>query len=376
MAPVPALSNSLRKETTVIADLPTAHKRSAAKLRILIVDDSVVVRRILTHTLSEEFEILGYAPSAEIALQKIKQLDPELVVLDVHMPGMSGIEALPMLRDRAPHLRVLFFSGSLPEDIRDHMDGMTAYLAKPSEDASLGDSVQTIRQQFREKIQVLFPGRMRLCSSETVQREVSTRRGKAPREVLAIGVSTGGPTALTSVLQGLPRNFHLPIVIVQHMPPVFTKLLADRIRTVTGLDIVEAADGMYLESGKAFLAPGNYHMRLVREGVSVRIRLDQGPMECSCRPSVDVLFRSVADVYGGTTIATVLTGMGQDGLRGAQELHRAGAHIIVQDEASSVVWGMPGAIAQAQLAHEVLDIDKIADAIQWQSGRKQNAGAA
>jgi two-component system chemotaxis response regulator CheB len=361
--------------------LPPRKRTAAGQIRVLIVDDSVVVRRILTHTLADEFEILGYAPSAEIALQKVAALEPDLLILDIHMPGMSGLEALPILRQRHPHVRVLLFSRSSPESIQGCVDalvgGATDFLMKPSSDASLGDVVQALREQLGIKIRLLFPGSSRLQhdnnASPTLSELSRTYVKRRQREVLAIGVSTGGPTALTTVLQQLPRGFSLPIVIVQHMPPVFTKLLSERIRSVTGLDIVEAEEGMELMSGKAYLAPGDYHMRLVRDGATVRIRLDQGDLECSCRPSVDVLFRSTADVFGGATIATVLTGMGQDGLRGVEQLHRAGAYVIVQDQASSVVWGMPGAIAQAQLAHEILDLNSIADAIQRQAGRKTHA---
>lgn len=365
----------------MIAEAVSMRKHNTNTVKILLVDDSVVARRVLTHALQDEFEICGYAASAQIALEKIDQLSPDLVVLDIHMPGMSGLELLPILRQLHPGLRVVLFSRSTPESMSGCVDalvnGATDFLLKPSDDISLGNSIASIREQLGRKIRLLFPGRklVRAVPQEPAERtpEMSIKSIRRDREVLAIGVSTGGPTALTSVLQQLPRDYHLPIVIVQHMPPVFTSLLANRIRTVTGLDIVEAEEGMRVTPGRAFLAPGNFHMRVVRDSAGVSIATDQGPMECSCRPAVDVLFRSVAEVYGGATVATVLTGMGQDGLRGVQELHRLGAHVIVQDEASSVVWGMPGAVAQAQLAHEVLDINSIADAIQRQSRRKQYA---
>lgn len=356
-------------------------QNSTDKISILIVDDSVVVRRILIRALEEEFTICGHAASAEIAIEKIAQLSPDLLILDIHMPGMSGLQLLPILRERYPRLRVILFSRSSPESISGCIDalvhGATDFLMKPSDDVSLSDSIESIHEQLCEKIRLLFPGRSLKPATESNRSFMSPtsllKRPQRDREVLAIGVSTGGPTALTTVLQQLPHNYPLPIVIVQHMPPVFTHLLATRIRSVTGMDIVEAEEGMKVTPGKAFLAPGNFHMRVVRDSDGAYISLNQGPMECSCRPAVDVLFRSVAEVYGGATIATILTGMGQDGLRGVQELHRLGAHVIVQDEASSVVWGMPGAVAQAQLAHEVLDVNSIADAIQRQSGRRQNA---
>lgn len=377
-----SLDLTLERECTVIAE-PLAMRRLNAedKISILIVDDSVVVRRILIRALEEEFTICGHAASAEIAIEKVAQLSPDLLILDIHMPGMSGLQLLPILRERYPRLRVILFSRSSPESISGCVDalvrGATDFLMKPSDDTSLADSIESIHQQLCDKIRLLLPGRSSRATVAPARSSVSLasllKRPQQYREVLAIGVSTGGPTALTSVLQQLPHDYHLPIVIVQHMPPVFTSLLANRIHSVTGMDIVEAEEGMKVTPGKAFLAPGNFHMRVVRNSDGPHIALDQGPMECSCRPAVDVLFRSVAEVYGGATIATILTGMGQDGLRGVQELHRLGAHVIVQDEASSVVWGMPGAVAQANLAHEVLDVNSIADAIQRQSGRRQNA---
>jgi two-component system chemotaxis response regulator CheB len=183
------------------------------------------------------------------------------------------------------------------------------------------------------------------------------------REVVAIGVSTGGPNALADLFSSLPANFAKPILIVQHMPAIFTRLLAERLKSRTGFDVVEATDGMLVAPGRAIIAAGDYHMRLERQGTQVRVRLDQGAPENSCRPAVDVLFRSVERVYGGTAIAVILTGMGQDGLRGAEQLKRSGAMILAQDNKSSVVWGMPGAIAEAGLADAVLDLHAIVPAI-------------
>jgi two-component system chemotaxis response regulator CheB len=179
------------------------------------------------------------------------------------------------------------------------------------------------------------------------------------RKVLAIGVSTGGPTALAEIVPMFPASFPLPIVMVQHMPPFFTRLLAERLQSKSQLRILEAEEGSVAKAGTLLIAPGNYHMRMVRHGSEMRATLDQAPPENSCRPAVDVLFRSVSENWGGATVGVILTGMGQDGLRGVEQLKADGAYIIAQDQPSSVVWGMPGAVTDAGLADAVLDLKAI-----------------
>jgi len=185
----------------------------------------------------------------------------------------------------------------------------------------------------------------------------------ADPQVVVIGLSTGGPAALIEVVPRLPGDFPLPVLIVQHMPPSFTRSLADRLKARSRLKVIEAVDGQDVRKGCVLVAPGDYHMRVRREEKKVIVRLDQGPYENSCRPSVDGLFRSAAEVYGGRVLAIVLTGMGQDGLLGVKDLKAKGAHVLAQSEASSVVWGMPGAVVQAGLADAVLNLDEIAPAI-------------
>jgi two-component system chemotaxis response regulator CheB len=180
-----------------------------------------------------------------------------------------------------------------------------------------------------------------------------------PAEICCIGVSTGGPSALYDIWHLFPRNFPLPVVIVQHMPAMFTQMLAERLDSVGSLPVVEGREGMMLLPGRAVIAPGGFHMRVARQGRELVVTLDEGPKENSCRPAVDALFRSIVEVLGGRAIAAVLTGMGQDGLIGAQMLRAKGAVIIAQDEATSVVWGMPGAVVAAKAADIVLPLDKI-----------------
>jgi two-component system chemotaxis response regulator CheB len=361
--------------------------RSARAIRVMVVDDSVVARRLISQILQEdpEIEVVGTASSAELALQKLPALQPDMLTLDINMPGMSGLELLPILRERYPALKVMMVSTLTLHGAASTLDalmlGASDYVSKPSEDISLGNSLAHMRDEILPKIKHLAGSRHRARSSAsplpapnpvpapTRQPALRPRaRLHGGHEILAVGVSTGGPTALATFIAGFPLAFSLPIVIVQHMPPVFTRLLADRLSAVTGFRVVEATSGMPLEPGKAIIAAGDHHMRVKRTASGAHVVLDQGPQECSCRPSVDVLFRSVGDAYGPAAIAAVLTGMGQDGLRGAEELKRAGGYLIAQDEASSVVWGMPGAIANAGFADEVLDLGSIANAILKKTG--------
>jgi two-component system chemotaxis response regulator CheB len=192
-------------------------------------------------------------------------------------------------------------------------------------------------------------------------------------EALVIGTSTGGPNALTQVIPLLPADLAIPVFIVQHMPPVFTARLAERLDQQSAIRVVEAVDGMRVEPGTAYLAPGDFHMKVHRRGTEVLVQLTQEAPECSCRPAVDVLFRSAADLYGGNLLALVLTGMGQDGMRGCELVRARDGHIIVQDEATSVVWGMPGAVSRAGLANEILPLEAIVGSIEQRLRRERRA---
>jgi two-component system chemotaxis response regulator CheB len=187
--------------------------------------------------------------------------------------------------------------------------------------------------------------------------------------VVVIGVSTGGPTALGAILPELPAGFPLPVLVVQHMPPLFTRLLAERLHSACRLPVEEAGQGNLVEAGKILIAPGDFHLKVASNGGGVRVFLDQSPPLNSCRPAVDALFTSIGEVYGGAVIAAILTGMGQDGLRGAQILKAQGASVLAQDEASSVVWGMPGAVVNAGLADRVLPLDQVVPEILRMAGR-------
>lgn len=344
------------------------------RIRVLIVDDAVVVRRLLSDIIAgdPELEVVGTAASGTIALQKLPQVTPDVVTLDVEMPGLTGIETVREIRKQYPMLPVIMFSTLTERGAGATIDalaaGATDYVTKPANVGSVAAGMQAVREAIIPKIKSLCG---RACGIEPAVRAALPTRVPAPAcpakpsvaapvEVVAIGTSTGGPNALGEVLPGLPADLPVPIVVVQHMPPVFTKLLAERLAARCAFPVTEAKHGDVLEPGRAWIAPGDHHMVVKRSGTSVVIELNQDPPENSCRPAVDPLFRSVARVYAERTLAAVLTGMGYDGRRGAEAVRDAGGRVLVQDQATSVVWGMPGAVAEAGLADATLPLDQIA----------------
>ena len=356
------------------------------KIRILIVDDSVVVRRMVTKVLSSAptIEVVGAAANGRIALAKITQVNPDLILLDVEMPEMDGLETLTAIRKIYPQLPVIMFSSLTERGAIATLDalalGANDYVTKPAKLSNKEAAFEYIRQQLIPKINLfsslppvkkrtklvstsvgsaLSPSQLEIRNS----RKHTARGNVKPIEIIAIGGSTGGPNALYALLSEFPANFEVPIVIVQHMPPVFTKRLAERLTSKCQIRVEEGKTGDYLQPGQAWIAPGDYHLIVERDGTQVRLRTHQAPQENSCRPSVDVLFRSVARIYQDSVLAIVLTGMGQDGLHGCECIREVGGQILVQDEASSVVWGMPGIVANAGFADRVLPLDRMASEI-------------
>jgi two-component system chemotaxis response regulator CheB len=367
-------------------------------ISVVVVDDSVVVRRLIVDALggAENIEVVGTASNGLLAQAKIDQLKPDCITMDIEMPQMDGITAVRELRKRHRTVPVIMFSTLSASGATATLEaleaGATDYVTKPSNVGSVSESIAAVREQLVPKIYALAGRRRagRAASAPARPADVSPRAGFPPPgpppgrpgsappagfppvrppvrrtpggriDILAVGSSTGGPDALTKVLTGLPSDLPVPIVITQHMPPVFTRMFAERLDRSTPLRVFEAADGMELAPGSAYVAPGDFHLVLHRRGASTLIQLSGAPPENSCRPAVDVMFRSVAALYGASAYAVVLTGMGQDGRGGARVLRDAGAEILAQDEATSVVWGMPGAVAGAGLADEVLPLDRIA----------------
>jgi two-component system, chemotaxis family, protein-glutamate methylesterase/glutaminase len=392
--------------------------------RVLVVDDSVTIRRSLTDHLSRhpELTVTGAASSGRIALMKMPLLRPDVVALDIDMPEMDGLQTLAAIRAQYPKTKVIILSGPTQRDAAATLDalalGAKDYVAKPGD---LAKDDQTFRH-LADQLAVLIV--LHSMPLDTVQGAAALRRqsiqapgprpqapGSRPQapdgrpqtpdagrqtpvreataslrelshdkrvDIVAIGVSTGGPNALMAVIQRLSADFPVPILVVQHMPPVFTRLLADRINAHAALQVSEARSGQRLTPGTVWIAPGDFHMTVVNEASQVKIRTHQGPPEQSCRPSVDVLLRSVAAVYGSRALAVVMTGMGRDGVNGCAQIHAAGGQVVVQDEGSSVVWGMPGAVARAQLADRVVPLDglpaEISDRV-WKY-RERVTGAA
>jgi two-component system chemotaxis response regulator CheB len=343
------------------------------KIRVLVVDDSTVIRRLLANALSGEpdIEVVGSAPNGRLALAKIPQLNPDIVTLDIEMPELDGLATLPLLRKTYPKLPVIMFSTLTEKGAVATLNalslGASDYVTKPANIGSVTAGIQKVKSDLIPKIKALCwradapaPRRAPTPAKAGAAAPLRAVGPRAAMGVLAIGVSTGGPNALMEIFKLLPGDFPVPIVIVQHMPPIFTKYLAERLNAVGKLRVVEARAGEVLRPGCAWLAPGDFHLALTRSTAGSLTKLHQGPPENSCRPAVDVLFRSVAEIYGPAALGLVLTGMGYDGLRGAEAIRHAGGHILAQDEASSVVWGMPGAVAQAGLANEVLPLDEIA----------------
>lgn len=340
------------------------------KIRVLVVDDSVVIRRLLTDVIAGDpnIELAGVAANGRIALAKLPQINPDLVTLDIEMPELDGLGTLPELRKLYPKLPVIMFSTLTERGAVATLEalslGATDYVTKPANVGSVAVGIQRVKDELLPKIKALC--RLENNSSQIAPVRlppltVTPKRTMQRCDIVVIGSSTGGPQALTAVLTKLPANFPAPIVVVQHMPPVFTNHLANRLNQDCALAVFEATGTESLRPGQVLIAPGDFHLELQRNGAFVVAGTNRNPPENSCRPAVDVLFRSAASIYGSQCLGVVLTGMGQDGLRGSQAIVQAGGMVLAQDEATSVVWGMPRAVTQAGLAQRSLPLNAIGD---------------
>jgi two-component system chemotaxis response regulator CheB len=347
----------------------------------MIVDDSAVIRGLFTRVLESDSDIRVVASVADgaLALKALERTDLDIVVLDIEMPNMDGLTALPKLIQAKPGLMVIMAS-SLTErnaeiSLRALRMGATDYVTKPSSREALRgaddfkhDLVAKVRALGRRHGEPRAAARVRPVlvggrdGPPVPAKEKAIRlrpAGTAKPEVLAIGSSTGGPQALSECLRTITKSINLPILITQHMPPTFTAILAAHIAQTTGWPCAEAQDGDVIKGGHIYVAPGGHHMLVETQGARKVLRLSDAPPEHFCRPAVDPMLRSVAKAYGPSVLVLILTGMGQDGRSGGEEIVRQGGTIVAQDKATSVVWGMPGAVATSGLCSAVLPLKEL-----------------
>jgi two-component system chemotaxis response regulator CheB len=348
----------------------TVDPASPRKIRVLLVDDSAVMRSLLRMVLEPQpsIEIVAAASSGEAGLAAFASLHPDLVLLDIEMPGMNGLEVLSTIRRSDRRVPVIMCSTLTSRGARITIEaltrGATDYVAKPGAQNGIREGVDTLTRELVPKILALFPRKTRPSaatpSPSPEPRLILPPSTSLPPKMVVIGTSTGGPAALEVVLPKIPAGFPLPILIVQHMPRLFTGLLAERLNGLCPLRVREAAPDNRPEPGVVDIARGDWHLELTRD---MRLRLNQNEPENFCRPSVDVLFRTAAQVCAGRLLGVVLTGMGSDGLAGSRAIRSAGGCVFAQDGPTSVVWGMPGAIANAGLANKILPLDAISSEI-------------
>lgn len=342
-----------------------------SKIKVLIVDDSAIVRKILSDSIAAEsdLEVVGTAPDPFIARDKIVALKPDVLTLDIEMPRMDGLTFLKKLMQHHP-MPVIVISSLGQASCQATLDalrlGAVEVLGKPGGPYSVGE----LRLNLAAKIRAAAAARVQ-GAAETVPPKLEAAtpavgRMYRPGTVIAIGASTGGTEAIQAVLQQLPANVP-PIVITQHIPPVFSRAFADRLNQICPMEVKEAADGDAASAGRALIAPGNFHMLLRKSGEGYRVQVKDGPPVCYQRPSVDVMFSSVAESVGGHAIGVLLTGMGSDGAQGLLRMKNAGARTLAQDEASSVVFGMPREAIRLGAAEHIIALPRMASAIIAQS---------
>ncbi len=364
---------------------PTSAAKPDNVIRVMVVDDSAVIRGFLTRYIeaASDLKVVASAPNGQMALSTLDRQQIDVVVLDIEMPVMDGITALPLILQRDPHIAVIMASTLTQENaaisLKCLQAGATECLAKPTSSEMSGSSAfqDALVLKVREIGRAVqkrrgMPSAAQAAPSHVVSaapavdKKIQLRAAplawRAP-DVIAVGSSTGGPQALTQFFSELKAPIKQPVLLTQHMPPMFTAILAENLARHSGMPCREAQHGERVEGGTIYVAPGNYHMTVQKAATGVTIALNQEPPENFCRPSVDPMLRSMVDVYGGRILTVILTGMGADGLKGCQQVVDAGGVVYAQDEATSVVWGMPGAVATAGLCTQVLPIGLMAGAV-------------
>jgi two-component system chemotaxis response regulator CheB len=356
-------------------------------LKVLVVDDTIIYRKIVGDVLKAipGVEVVGTANNGKIALSKINTLKPDLITLDIEMPEMNGIEVLAQLHQHPSPPKVIMLSTLTQEGsemtIKALELGAIDFVPKP-DSGTMAENMRKVKQSIEPIVSALKRQRL---SRLTIRGKISSppplkkpgQRHPAPHfppaqplrkansEIIGIGISTGGPNALTRMIPMLPGNFKAPILIVQHMPPMFTASLANSLNNKSPLEVKEAQDGDLIIPGRILIAPGGKQMKVVagQDGLSRKIKITDDPPENSCRPSVDYLFRSIAQHYVGRATGVIMTGMGSDGSKGLALMKKNGSHVIAQDEASCTVFGMPKAPIESGIVDVVAPLDRIADEI-------------
>jgi len=380
-----------------------------SKIRVLVVDDSSLMRRIISTALQKNpsIKVVGFAEDGIKAIVAVNELHPDVVTLDIEMPEMDGLTALREIRKHHKLLPIIMFSTLTHKGAQATVMALTAgatdYVGKPSTSAGsiegafkvleldLIPKIAGLGERYKRRISrsnlsdelpyasknLVHASKVEKTEALNVVKFVEVNRSNSnpfsTASAVVIGVSTGGPMALMEIFGQLNQPLSVPIFIVQHMPPIFTALLAARLTATGVMTIREPQSGEEVATGIAYIAPGGLHMVLNKVGSKVVINLNTDPPENSCRPAVDVLFRSASEIYGKELLGVILTGMGHDGLKGCQSIKNAHGQVIAQDEASSVIWGMPMAVVKNNLADAVLPLDKIMDEIVFRSKKSKTA---
>lgn len=358
---------------------------SGQKIKVMIIDDSAVIRGLITRWIEPEndIELVGIGTNGLDGVTRAGKLAPDLIILDIEMPQMDGIEALPLLLKAVPGVKIIMASAittaGAQVTIKALSLGAADYIAKPS--AGVVGGADDYRNELIAKLRALGPRKEAPKANNFVRPAFTPRpatqsnqaapeiqtstssRSKVKPEALFIGSSTGGPEALKTVISGLVGKVNVPVFITQHMPALFTKTLAEHLSKTTGANVIEATHNLVPKPGNFYLAQGGKHMVVVKASSGIRIELNDDAPENFCKPAVDVMFRSANRVFGDRAMAVILTGMGHDGRDGAKIMANSGSFILAQDEASSVVWGMPGAVANAGIANEIKPLNSIATVI-------------
>ncbi|MCH1623764.1 protein-glutamate methylesterase/protein-glutamine glutaminase [Ferdinandcohnia quinoae] len=348
------------------------------KINVLIVDDSAFMRKLISDFLTEDprIEVIGTARNGVDALEKVKKLQPDVVTMDVEMPMMSGIEALKKIMETMP-LPIVMLSSTTKEGAENTIFAMqygaVDFIQKPSGPISI--DLHNIKEEIVTKVVQASKANIKSLKISIKMEKIPTKTDNYSKielrtttnnlkKLLCIGTSTGGPRALQQVLTKFPSDYPAPILIVQHMPPGFTKSLANRLDTLCNIHVKEAEDGELIKIGTAYIAPGGYHLKVKKIGTTLAVQLDKNDIRNGHRPSVDVMFESVSELNDYEKIAVIMTGMGSDGSIGLKRLKETGQVIsVAESKETSVVFGMPKAAIETNLVDKVVSLDKIAETI-------------